>query len=148
VDNCLIGDRLDAAAFRLQLDHVPVSELVDDAAQIAQWSPRHELRQDLSRAPAEWECDPMLVRIALSNLVDNAVKYAQPGRIGITAALGERGDLRLSVSDDGPGVTSDAVQRFFERGQRGNHRTPRGGTCFSLVLPAQVPAAARDGAAP
>jgi signal transduction histidine kinase len=26
--------------------------------------------------------------------------------------------------------------------------SPRGGTCFSLVLPAQVPAAARDGAAP
>ncbi|MFT4194224.1 ATP-binding protein [Ottowia sp.] len=165
VDNCLISDRLDTPAFRLQLDHAPMGELIDDAAQLAQWSPRHQLRLDVARAPAEWECDPMLVRIALSNLVDNAVKYGQPGTISLTAHTDERGSLRLSVGDEGPGLPPGAAEHLFQRGQRGDHRargfglglwvarriallhggsievaaTPEGGACFTLVLPAQVP---------
>lgn len=171
VDNCLIGDRLDTAAFRLQLDHAPVAELIDDAAQLALWSRRHQLRRDLAHAPPEWECDPMLVRIALSNLVDNAVKYAQPGEIGVAAGVDAQGRLRLSVCDEGPGLPPAAAAHLFERGQRGSHQTRgfglglwvarrvaqlhggdvevapsvRGGTCFTLILPPKVPAQARAG---
>jgi len=162
VDNCLLSDRLDTTAFRLQLDHAPMSELIDDAAQLVQWSPRHQLRLDVARAPAEWECDPVLVRIALSNLVDNAVKYGQPGAISLIAQTDERGNLRLSVGDEGPGLPAGAAEHLFQRGQRGEHRargfglglwvarriallhgggievaaTPEGGACFTLVLPA------------
>lgn len=163
VDNCLASDRMDESAFRLQLDQVLVIELADDAAQIAQWSLRHEVRLDLTKAPAEWECDPMLVRIALSNLVDNAVKYARPGHIAITAALNGEGSLCLSVCDEGPGLPPD-VQNLFNRGQRGDQGgrgfglglwvarriaqlhggdiqvspSPQGGTCFTMVLPARI----------
>ena len=52
---------------------------------------------------------------ALSNLVDNAVKYTEKGgsiHIGTT----ERDDeIILEVADTGPGIPSDALPRIFER---------------------------------
>ncbi|MDR0226685.1 MAG: histidine kinase [Burkholderiaceae bacterium] len=163
VDNCLVSDRLDAPALRLHRAQVPISQLLEDAAQLVHWSPRHHLRLSARDAPSQWECDPMLVRMALSNLVDNAVKYAQAGEIRICARLQDPQLLQLTVSDDGPGLTPEAAQRIFERFERGQRMdqtrgfglglwvarriarlhggdvqaTPseQGGTCFVLTLP-------------
>ena len=110
----------------------------------------------------------MLLRIALSNLVDNAVKYAPSGVIAIDARLDEQGRLALSVSDEGPGLPPGAADRIFESGQRGGqHRAsgfglglwvarriaqlhggdvevgaPQAGSCFTLRLPPRGWAAA------
>ena len=122
VDNCLISDRLDAPAFRLQLHKAPVLELVDDAVQLVHWSRRHHLRLDSAHAPATWECDSTLIRIALSNLVDNAVKYAKAGEIAVRVRTDEHDQLELTVSDHGPGLAPELAQRIFERFERG-HRS-------------------------
>jgi signal transduction histidine kinase len=168
VDNCLISDRLDAPAFRLQLHRTPVMELVDDAVQLVHWSRHHHLRLDSADAPASWECDATLTRIALSNLVDNAVKYAKAGEIAVRARTDEQGRLELTVSDQGPGLAPELAQRIFERFERG-HRSDQargfglglwvarriarlhggdiqaapsaeGGTCFTLTFPTRPPA--------
>jgi signal transduction histidine kinase len=164
VDNCLASERLDTAAFRLQLDWTPVHELLADAVQLAQWSPRHHLSLDVDPRIEEWECDPTLVRIALSNLVDNAVKYASDGEIAVSARIDAEGALRLSVCDGGPGLPPGDPEQLFERGQRGSHPargfglglwavrriaelhggavraspSAKGGSCFAIVLPARV----------
>ena len=172
VDNCLISDRLDAPAFRLQLHRAPVMELVDDAAQLVHWSRRHRLRLDSAQAPAIWECDSTLIRIALSNLVDNAVKYAKAGEITVRARTDDRGQLELTVSDQGPGLAPELALRIFERFERG-HRSdqargfglglwvarriarlhggdiqaapsPEGGTSFTLTLPPHPAPAAQS----
>ncbi len=119
VDNCLISDRLDAPALALHRAHVPVTQLLEDAAQLVHWSPRHQLRLSAHGAPVQWECDPHLVRMGLSNLVDNAVKYAKAGEISIEARLDAQGMLQFSVSDEGPGLSPEAAQRIFERFERG-----------------------------
>lgn len=169
VENCLVSERLDAPGFALQPGLASVPALVEEAAQLVRWSPRHQLRLLMQDAPAQWACDPTLVHIALSNLVDNAVKYAQPGQILVAAARNGQGALELSVTDEGPGLPPDAVQWIFDQFERG-HRTdqargfglglwmarrvarlhggdvqvrsaPGMGTCFTLTLPAQAPAA-------
>lgn len=119
VDNCLVSDRLDTTAFKLQRDWTPVHELVADAAQLVHWSRRHQLALDIDPRLDEWDCDPTLVRIALSNLVDNAVKYAREGEIAVAARLDPQGCLQLSVSDAGPGLPPEAAERIFERYERG-----------------------------
>lgn len=167
VDNCLVSDRLDTSGFRLQLSAVPVPALMEEAAQLVHWSPRHHLHLFTQGAPAEWVCDATLVRIALSNLVDNAVKYAKAGEIFVAAHRGARGSLELSVADEGPGLPPDAIQRIFEQFERGQHadqakgfglglwvarRVARlhggdvrvesssgHGTCFTLTLPLRTP---------
>jgi len=168
VDNCLVSDRLDTTAFQLRLDWAPVDALVADAAQLVQWSHRHHLALDIDPQLDEWNCDPTLVRIALSNLVDNAVKYAKEGAITVTARPDARANLQLSVSDEGPGLSPEAAARIFERYERGERidqtagfglglwvarriarlhggdvqvaASTQGGSCFTLMLP--VPAAA------
>ena len=119
VDNCLVSDRLEAQAFQPQLHSAPLAELIEDASELVHWSSRHHLRLDTGEAPPQWACDPTLVRIALSNLVDNAVKYAKSGEIAITARRPAPGVLALTVSDEGPGLPPGAVERIFECYERG-----------------------------
>jgi len=121
VENCLVSDRLDTRGFELHLDTVHLRPLLEEAAQFVDWSPRHRLRIDTAHAPALWTCDQTLLHIALSNLVDNAVKYAGAGEILVAARLGPEGALHLYVSDQGPGLAPEAAQRVFERFERGDH---------------------------
>jgi len=172
VENCLVSERLEGTGFRLQLAPVRTAEVLQDAAQLVHWSPRHRLALRLDGAPAQWTCDPTLVRIALSNLVDNAVKYAPAGEISITAGLAAQGALQVSVADAGAGLAPEALQRIFEQFERGNRSdetrgfglglwvarrvarlhggditvesVPGQGTCFTLRLPPNPPEQMQD----
>lgn len=58
--------------------------------------------------------DGDLLREAVANLVDNAVKFTPPGgRVTITCSCSP-GEL-IAVSDTGPGVSADEVNRIFKR---------------------------------
>jgi signal transduction histidine kinase len=75
-----------------------------------------------------------LIGQALANLVDNAVKYGGPGgEIRVTAArTGE--SLRLSVSDSGPGIPSEARGRVLDRFVRLEEARSRPGFGLGLSL--------------
>ncbi|WFF83747.1 sensor histidine kinase [Delftia tsuruhatensis] len=118
VDTCLINDRLDAGAFRLQLEQTPLDELLEESAELVRWSRRHRLKLDLEQGPQQWQCDPVLVRIAISNLVGNAIKYAKAGDITLAARCDASGDLLISVSDQGPGLAPEAARQVFEPYER------------------------------
>jgi signal transduction histidine kinase len=165
MENCLVSERLEGAGFRLQLATVLTQDVVQDAAQLVHWSPHHSLALRLDGAPRQWTCDPTLARIALSNLADNAVKYAPAGRITITARLAPQGVLQVSVANAGAALSPEALGRIFDLFERGNHSDetrgfglglwvarrvarlhggditvesrPGQGTCFTLSLPPQ-----------
>jgi len=50
----------------------------------------------------------------ITNLVANAVKYATPGKITLSTSLADR-EVSLEVSDEGPGIPPESVERIFER---------------------------------
>ena len=80
--------------------------------------------------------DPELMERALSNLVDNAVKYTEKGG-SIAIRTVERDDeIILSVADTGPGIPSDALPRIFERFFRVDRARSRalGGTGLGLAI--------------
>jgi len=80
--------------------------------------------------------DPELMERALSNLVDNAVKYTEHGG-SITIGTEERGDeIVLAVADTGPGIPSEALPRIFERFFRVDWARSRalGGTGLGLAI--------------
>ena len=52
---------------------------------------------------------------ALSNLVANAIRYTPTGGHVRIDAAAEDGVVRISVSDDGPGIPPDQRERIFER---------------------------------
>ncbi|CAN7290496.1 sensor histidine kinase [Acidovorax sp. LjRoot194] len=138
VDSCLISERLDTAGFTLQASPVRVADLLEHAAQLVHWSPRHRLRLFTESAPEEWVCDETLVRIALSNLVDNAVKYASAGEIFIAARKADSGLLEISVADEGSGMSLEVMNRIFQRFERGDRTDQSKGFGLGLWVTRRV----------
>lgn len=78
--------------------------------------------------------------ILLRNLVDNALRYSEPGgRIEIRCCRGDDpGTSELSVCDDGPGVLPEERERIFERFFRGSHGNGARGSGIGLSLVARI----------
>lgn len=66
--------------------------------------------------PRPVDCDPVLVEEMLSNLLDNAEKYAlRPGgHLDVSIDFNPQG-IRLRFSDDGPGIPPGMTERIFDR---------------------------------
>jgi signal transduction histidine kinase len=57
--------------------------------------------------------DARLVRLVLTNLVSNAVKFTERGRVSVSVTR-EGGKHRVEVSDSGPGIPPEHLPRLFE----------------------------------
>jgi signal transduction histidine kinase len=53
------------------------------------------------------DCKPIALRRAITNLIDNAVKYGGLARISLSS---EAGHLSIAVEDDGPGIPEDQLE--------------------------------------
>jgi two-component system, OmpR family, sensor histidine kinase KdpD len=63
--------------------------------------------------------DPVLVEQALSQIIANAAKFSnRPSTIKVSAFV-KRGELRISVHDDGVGLTAEERSKLSERFYRG-----------------------------
>jgi signal transduction histidine kinase len=78
--------------------------------------------------------DPDRLREAVDNLVSNAIKYSPPGgRIVVSLSSGESGH-RLSVTDSGPGLQPEDMERLFGRFQRLSAKPTGGESSTGLGL--------------
>ena len=98
-------------------ERVPIAPLVAEvrdgfAPQVA----RKGLRIDDSVDPkAEVTGERFLLRHALANLLDNAIRYSpEGGTIGISTGKRD-GFLAISITDQGPGIPDYAAERVFDR---------------------------------
>jgi len=57
-----------------------------------------------------YSCQPGAMRRALSNVIENAVKYGDRARVAITAISSQ---IVIQVEDDGPGIAHDEQERVF-----------------------------------
>ncbi len=59
--------------------------------------------------------DPLLLRQAIDNLVRNAVDFSPQGGHIVVSGEAFPGEVRISVSDQGPGIPDYALERIFDR---------------------------------
>jgi signal transduction histidine kinase len=129
---------IDAGMRRSGFVSLDVSDLAANAVEF--YEPAAELKAiDLkmrSNGPLLVSADPVLLAQALSNLIDNALKYA-PHRGSIEVAVQRLDDLRaeVSVSDNGPGIDDEEKTKVMQRFYRGDasRGTPGVGLGLSLV---------------
>jgi signal transduction histidine kinase len=77
-----------------------------------------------------------LIGQAISNLIDNAIKYGgggTPAEIAVTAGRGE-GEIVLSVADHGPGIPDDKYGEVTKRFVRLDESRSKPGTGLGLAL--------------
>lgn len=82
------------------------------------------------------ECDRRQVLSALTNLLDNAIKYSERGKSVDVDASVEDGLLLIAVRDHGIGIPSRDLERIFERFYRVDRARSRatGGTGLGLAI--------------
>jgi signal transduction histidine kinase len=88
-----------------------------------------------AQGPAVIDADPKLLFEAISNLVDNAIKFSGPGgKVGLRLAQGAEGP-RVIVQDHGPGIAPGergaVLQRFYR--SEGARDVPGSGLGLSIV---------------
>jgi two-component system phosphate regulon sensor histidine kinase PhoR len=80
--------------------------------------------------------DPEAIHQVFSNLVDNALKYAQSGGRIVLGSRAVREGVEFFVQDFGPGIPSEHLPRLFERFYRVDKARSResGGTGLGLAI--------------
>ena len=77
-----------------------------------------------------------LIEQAVANLLDNAIKYSEPGRRVRVAAAREHDSAVITVRDEGAGIPPEHLPRIFERFYRVDKGRSRdmGGTGLGLAI--------------
>lgn len=143
----IINDILDLSkidAGRLEIDMEPVDlepifkGLLSTAVGLIGTKPI-ELHSHL---PAELPMvtgDPLRIRQVLINLYSNAAKFTDEGSITLSLTC-DANVVTIGVTDTGPGITQDSVERIFEAFQQGDQgrRHKRAGSGLGLAISRQL----------
>jgi CheY-like chemotaxis protein len=139
IDDLLDLSRIEAGAMKLQVEdldpHEVVREALDDLRASAEGAGVRLSLEAPAGATPRARGDRTRLRQVVVNLVSNAIKYNRPGGIAAVrlAPFGER--LRLSVIDDGPGMTPQQLQSLFQPFNRlGREASQVEGTGIGLVI--------------
>ncbi|HVR19383.1 MAG TPA: ATP-binding protein [Polyangiaceae bacterium] len=139
VDDLLEMSRINRGSLELRKEHVSLSTIVNNAVETSEplvSESRHELRVVLPTEPVWLDGDPVRLAQLLSNLLNNAAKYTDPGGHITLEAVRHAGNVEIAVKDDGIGIAPESLERIFEMFNRGDSTTThgRGGLGIGLSL--------------
>lgn len=138
------GQLLDHAMITFRADHL-VREDIDLVALIRELvqrlTPIAEMK-DLSLSligdsALMYSGDPILIQNAVRNMIDNALKYAPADSTVIIEVTAEP-DVRIRVSDQGPGFPPDEIDTLTRRFERGQNATGTIGSGLGLTIAQDV----------
>ncbi len=149
LDNCrhlvrLLNDLLDLArsdAGRLAIRPQPteVAPLIEDVARTMRAQTEaagQSLSEDVEPGLPQINVEPARIRQILVNLITNAHEYSPEGASIEVSAHAVSAEVEIAVSDNGPGIPADQVERIFERFTRGDAGLTQrvGGTGLGLAI--------------
>jgi heavy metal sensor kinase len=138
VDTLLRLSRGDAGTVRLSRDVVDLGDLARDVAAslgILADERQQQLQIDVE-ANVRVSADRLVLRDAVTNIVDNAIKYS-PSRTAIDIHVhGDAHQATLTISDHGPGIPAEHREHVFDRFYRVDDGRSRdmGGTGLGLAI--------------
>jgi K+-sensing histidine kinase KdpD len=115
IENLLQSTRVDAGLGRLQRIPVDLSGIVQAVAREMGIGRQRTIEVDLARHELGLFGDPAAMEHVVTNLLDNALKYSEPDTIVRAAVFEGDGEIMLTVSDEGQGISGDELPQIFDR---------------------------------
>jgi PAS domain S-box-containing protein len=117
IDDLLDVSRISRGKLVLRKERISAANVVAHALEVcgpAVEEAEHDLTVTLPDEPLYMDADKTRLAQALCNLLNNAVKYSEPGsRIGLTVRR-EGGEAVFRVKDSGAGIPPEMLSRVFE----------------------------------
>jgi len=134
ISNLLLASRLEAGALEYRHERLDLAGVITEAAELIGrlfGDRRIDLRIDGPLVLEEG--DRGTLRQVFTNLIENAVKYSPAGTPVEVAAEADGEQIRVTVSDRGPGIPHEEREAIFERFRRGKNHAEQG-TGIGLYL--------------
>ena len=117
VEDMLELSRIEHGKIQLLKQPLDVAQSVSRAVESVRASLEgrgHQIEVTVPPGPVAFDADPVRLEQVLTNLLNNASKYMEPGgRIGVTAEV-QGGDVVLQVRDSGIGIDPEMLAHVFD----------------------------------
>ena len=146
INGILDLSKVEAGKMDLHLENFDVAKLVNEVRNTIQPLVTKKTNQLYVTCPADigtMRADQTKVRQALLNLLSNANKFTERGKIDLTVSRAANGDqpgtLTFTVADTGIGMTATQVSKLFKAFSQADSSTARkyGGTGLGLAITKQ-----------
>lgn len=132
--------KLESIPFNLYTQIEEVMHLLGETVSGKKLAISHQFDPDFSGQMAG---DPLRIKQILMNLIGNALKFTQVGRVNVKASallLQDSPFLRIEVQDSGPGISPEAKEKIFESFSQEDSSITRkyGGTGLGLAICQQL----------
>jgi PAS domain S-box-containing protein len=151
INDMLNMSKMEVGNLVLNKSLVRTRKLIEDAVNGVRSSARGkqiELTANVSETLPDVEADKDLVRVVVTNLLSNGIKYTpEGGKVFLSAELvrdpsspAQQGYIAVSVADNGPGVPADERDKIFEKFYRGKQTAGSSvaGNGLGLALSRQI----------
>ena len=143
INNILSITKIELGSISIERKRVKLRDLLQDTYDTNERNARAkglEFVADLPREMCPVAADKDLLRIAINNLLTNAIKYSDPGgKVTLVAEEGEN-TIRIAVRDNGIGIAPDEEKKIFDKFYRSEREESqsRNGHGLGLALAQEI----------
>ena len=135
VGNLLTLARVDEGRLELLTTQVDLTDAIEAAVEpLRPLAAAKGLRLEVDAEHHEANADPQRLHQALTNFIENAIKFSNTGGAVSVSAWKRNGEVGVTVKDAGPGIPADARARVFDRFYRADPARGRDGSGSGLGL--------------
>ncbi|WP_175944466.1 response regulator [Burkholderia pyrrocinia] len=144
IDDILDFSKIEAGKLTLERIDFNLHQLLDDVVALLEPNAqRKELALVFRKAdtvPQWMRGDPVRLRQILTNLIGNAIKFTERGRVELAVSYAGDGRVVFAIADSGIGIAPDVAAQLFRPFQQADSSTARkyGGTGLGLVISRQL----------
>lgn len=138
ITDLLLLSKMDSDIVTINIEKVRISTIINKCIGALEPIARERdirLNADMTD-DFEIECDPLKLRQALNNLIENAIKYTRDGGHVSVITKHHGGEGAIRIEDDGVGMSEEHLEHIFERFYRVDKARSRetGGTGLGLHI--------------
>jgi signal transduction histidine kinase/CheY-like chemotaxis protein/HAMP domain-containing protein len=138
INDILDLSRIEAGREEIRLSRFSIKELVGEVVEMIEPQAQEKDIALLNHIRADFPLitsDLPKCRHVLQNIIGNAVKFTSQGKVEISA-IQHNGDIQISVTDTGIGITADQLPYIFDEFRQADESTSRkyGGTGLGLSI--------------